>query len=201
MNKTLHIAAVVVVAALLLFAGCGRSTKEPEIGRTESVPAVAAEDYLDEGVVLAAFLWEEGFSGALFLPAKILTQASEKNEGHYEVQAVVGSPDVSPGQKHMTVNVILKSHPAQKEELEEGQVVLYTGDETARTGEELRAARWHRGLMLSAPEPGNDLVEIGYYYNLEEKPEKIYKIHIKNLRISDDPGTAEPDAPVSHERE
>jgi len=142
-------------------------------------------DYLGKGVVLAGFIWEdEGFYSATLFPAKILTQASDKTKGEYEVISLVGSLDVAEGAKHWTKNVILKSHPAKKDEIKPGMVVLYMGGDPCKEDlEELKRAKWETGVILNTDELYKDVVEIrgcgGY--------RRIYKKHLSQLRIIDDP--------------
>ena len=177
----------IFMAALLILAitNCGADKEEAKAPESvpETKPAVA--DYFGEGVVLAGAIWEDdGLYSATIFPVNIITQASEKTKGEYEVMLLSGSPDVTKGSKHWTKNVILKSHPAKKDELKPGMVILYTGgDPYKEDWEELKGARWLTGVILNMDELHKDIVELkqcgGY--------RRIYKRHLSQLRISDDP--------------
>ena len=101
------------------------------------IPEVVQKSEPKGNEYLARFIWED-FYEATFFPAKILTEASDKTKGEYEVMSLAGSPDVSEGETIWTKDVILKSHPAKEEELKIGIVVLYTGGEVANDNEELK---------------------------------------------------------------
>ncbi len=187
MNRILRSSLPIFMAALLILAitNCGADKEEVKVPESvpETEPAVA--DYLGEGVVLAGAIWEDdGFYSATIFPAKIITQASVAGKGEYEVMLLSGSPDVTKGSKHWTKNVILKSHPAKKDELKSGMVILYTGGDPCKEDwEELKVARWSTGVILNTDELHKDIVELkqcgGY--------RSIYKRHLSQLRISDDP--------------
>lgn len=142
-------------------------------------------DYLAKDVVLAGVLWEDdGFYSAKITPVKIITQASVASKDEYEVILLTGSPDITEGSKHWTKNVILKSHPAKKDELKPGMVILYTGGDPCKEDwEELKGASWGTGVILNTDELYKDIVELkecgGY--------RTIYKRHLSQLRFIDDP--------------
>ena len=187
MNRVFRSSLPMFMTALLILAitNCGADKEEAKA--PESVPEIepAAADYLGKDVVLAAFIWEDdGFYSATFFPAEIVTQASDDTKGEYEVISMAGSPDVTKGAKHWTKNVSLKSHPAKKDELKPGMVILYTGGDPCKEDwEELKVARWLTGVILNIDELHKDIVELkqcgGY--------RRIYKRHLSQLRISDNP--------------
>lgn len=183
MNRILRSSLPIFMAALLILAitNCGADKEEVKVPESvpETEPTVA--DYLGEGVVLARFIWEDFFE-ATFFPANILTEANDETKGEYEVVSLAGSPDVTKGAKKWTKDVILKSHPAEKEELKVGIVVLYTGGEVAKDDEGLRYSRWSRGVILKTDELNKNIVSLkGGIYR------RTYEVHIRNIRISDDP--------------
>ncbi len=170
---------------LLIFIGCSTIEKYVEIPEAATKGITKGNDYLGKGVVLAGVIWEDdGFYSATLFPVEIITQASDKTKGEYEVILLTGSPDVTEGSKHWTKNVILKSHPAKKDELKPEMVILYTGGDPCKEDwEELEGARWLTGVILNTDELYKDIVELkacgGY--------RRTYKRHLSQLRISDDP--------------
>lgn len=176
----------IFMAALLILAitNCGADKEEAKAPESvpETKPAVA--DYLGEGVVLAAYQFEDNFFGACFYPAKIITEPSEKTKGEYQVMGITGTHDVAEGQKHWTKNVILKSHPAKKDELKPGMVVLYTGvgsSPTPAPDEELPYNRWRRAYILKTDELHKGIVQA-------KLPEGYSgPVHIRNIRVCDEP--------------
>jgi hypothetical protein len=176
---------LIVVVLVLVVVGC--STVKEHVKMPVDVSKLTPKDgdYLGKGVVLAGVLWEtDGFYSAKITPVKIITQATVASKGEYEVMLLTGSPDITKGSKHWTKNVILKSHPAKKDELKPGMVILYTGGDPCKENwEELKGASWGTGVILNTNELYKDIVELkqcgGY--------RRIYKRHLSQLRISDDP--------------
>jgi len=187
MEKLFRSALPMLMVGLFVLAinGCGTVKKYVEV--PVKVPKITPKggDYLEKGVVLAGVLWEsDGFYSAKITPVKIITQASVASKGEYEVMLLTGSPDITKGAKHWTKNVILKSHPAKKDELKPGMVILYTGGDPCKEDwEELKGASWGTGVIMNTDELYKDIVELkqcgGY--------RRIYKRHLSQLRISDDP--------------
>jgi len=174
-----------LMVLLMTIFGCG--TVKELVKITDVVPKIApkGDDYLGKDVVLAGVLWEDdGFYSAKIIPVKIITQASVVSKGEYQVMLLTGSPDTTEGSKHWTKNVILKSHPAKKDELKLGMVILYTGGDPCKEDwEELKGASWGTGVIVNTDELYKDIVELkqcgGY--------RRIYKRHLSQLRIIDDP--------------
>lgn len=187
MKRSLKISLPIFMAALLILAitNCGADKEEAKA--PESVPEMkpAVADYLEKDVVLAGVIWEDdGFYSATIFPVRIITQANVASKGEYEVMVLSGLVNVKKDSKHWTKNVILKSHPAKKDELKPGMVILYTGGDPCKEDrEELKVAKWLTGVVLNMDELSEDIVELkqcgGY--------RRIYKRHLSQLRISDDP--------------
>jgi hypothetical protein len=185
-----------LVLALLVPAGCGTVKQyvdvpvmAPEVKPAQTIKN--AGDYLGKDVVLARFMWED-FYEAQFFPARIITAASESTEGEYEVESLAGSPDVGLRDRIWTKDVIHGSHPGKEEELKAGMVVLYTGDEDQPLNEEeLKVARWSRGVIMNTDELYKDVVELrgGLYRG-------SYKIHLTAIRIIDKAPAHVLDVPV-----
>ncbi|MEM5948901.1 hypothetical protein WKV44_10150, partial [Spirochaetia bacterium 38H-sp] len=106
---------------------------------------------------------------------------SDETKGEYQVVSLVGTSDVAEGTKIWTKDVILKSHPAKKEELQVGMVVLYTGGDIVKNDEELKSSTWRRGVLLSTDELYKDVVALKGLW------QETYKINVRHLRIIDDP--------------
>jgi hypothetical protein len=169
---------------------------EPETQTTEQETAestespVGAGDYLGEGVVLGAFMWEDGgFSETQFFPADVLTQGSEDTNGEWELDPAFGTLDVAEDEAHWTDQVIVESHPAAEEELEEGRIVLATLEDFAKSPEDLAESVFHRVIVKSTDELYKDIVTVDYIWTPgEEDPyDRTEKVHIANIRIADEP--------------
>ncbi|MCK4233167.1 hypothetical protein KAX75_01960 [candidate division WOR-3 bacterium] len=188
MKRVFRSSLPMLIAALLILAitNCGADKEEAKAPESvpETEPAVTVVDYLGEGVVLAAYTFEDDFFGTCFYPAKIITEPSEKTKGEYQVMGITGTHDVAEGQKQWTKNVVLKSHPAKKDELKPGMVVLYTGVGSAPTPApdgELPYNRWRRAYILKTDELFKGIVEA-------KLPEGYSgPVHIRNIRVCDEP--------------
>lgn len=170
---------------VLVVISCGTVKEHVKVPVDVSKPAPKGDDYFGKGVVLAGVLWEDdGFYSAKITPVKIITQASVASKGEYEVILLTGSPDITEGSKHWTKNVILKSHPAKKDELKSGMVILYTGGDPCKEDwEELKGASWGTGVILNTNELYKDIIELKECGG----DRGIYKRHLTQLRIIDDP--------------
>lgn len=180
MKKIVAISALVLVSYIMI--GCGGGEEQPE--PTEAPPETSQiPDYLEEGVVLAALIWQESFSAAQFYPCNL----DKEKDDQYEVTTLAGSPDIEKGHKYTTSIISVQSHPIQKDEFNVGTVVLFTGDEIEKTEEELKYAHWNRGVIIGIDKLGTGIVEIGTCDNIAEVINNKEMIHIKNIRISDKP--------------
>lgn len=146
-----------------------------------------SDEYLPENAVLAAFLWEDNFSDAIFFPAKVLASPSGGSSGDYEVEALAEARYVELGKKHVTKNVILQSHPAQKNEIKLDIIVFYCGEDTPYSKAQLAREKWNRGVVLNTDELYRFIIEIGNYSSLTEPVNRKYRVHLRNVRISDNP--------------
>ncbi|TYB31123.1 MAG: hypothetical protein FXF47_05660 [Candidatus Mcinerneyibacterium aminivorans] len=183
MEKKKTIQGLVIITAFFIAVATGCTAT---VERKSEKPISVSTDYLDESVVLAAFYMEDGgFSETRYYPANILSSAGEETNGEYEVVSLVGDFDVAKGDTHWTENVIVESHPAKKNELEEGMVVLFT-----RSENNLAEARWNRGIISSTEELYKDRVIIDYvwYLNKEDESDRQYNIPVENIRIIDSEG-------------
>jgi hypothetical protein len=168
---------LVLMILVLLLWGCAEKEK-PAAEKPEKEPAKEAFEVNVGDEVLAAYLWEDSFYGTEFFPAKVVTKASGETKGEYEVELKYENQMV----KHWTKNIVFKSHPAKKEELKVGMVVLYTGgDDQPRSEETLKYAKWGRGVILSTDELHKDIAELqgGEY-------KRKYKRHLTAIRIIDE---------------
>jgi hypothetical protein len=189
MKKITVVGITLFVAALFIISGCGKGDKEaakaPEAKTpTETVePATKVEDYLGENVVLAASQeYQDDWWVADFHPAEIITQASAETKGEYQVIAVRGSGATPKGAKYWSRHLVFKSHPAKKDELKPGMVVLFTHSTEPLSDEQLQSRVWWRARIVKTDELYKGLVEIEY-----EKPGLVGPVHIKNLRVCDNP--------------
>ncbi len=180
-----------IVVLLLVFVGCASvdTAKPKEATDTAQTQKSATEpqtdDYLGEGVVLAAFYEEDGgFSLTRYYPADVLTPGSDETNGEYQVVSLIGDFDVAKGSENWTDDVILDSHPAHKSELEAGMVVLYTKKEVK---EGLERARWNKGIVSSTEELYKDTVTIDsvYHRDRDDEGDRQYDIAVEKIRIID----------------
>ncbi len=136
------------------------------------------KDYLLPGQIIACYFDCHLFAGEWGV-AKLVTPASDKTRGRYEVEWLHNSHATAPGKKSWTGQVITKSHPAAKEELKTGMVVVYGA-----------ANKMNRGVIKNIV-PGKDRVVIEWFHAPREK---IYtsEVDIKAVRIIDEPVTRDP---------
>lgn len=173
---------LMLILMVIVASGCASSVEKI----AQAVKETTGADYLGEDVVLAAFYMEDGgFSETRYYPAKILTPATEETNGEYQVVSLIGDFDVAKEEKHWTDNVILESHPAEKEELKKGMIVLFTG-KPAKEG--LDQARWNRGIISSTDELYKDMVQIDFVWHLDAPSEsdREKNVPVENIRIIDE---------------
>jgi hypothetical protein len=171
----------VSIVTLGMMVGCGGGEKPPE-PVSQPAPVYQGPDYLGKNVVLAAVIWQHSFSEANFFPCSLV---SEKN-GMYEVITLDGSPDIELGGTYTSSIVSLRSHPAQPEELKNGNVVMFIDENYAMPDEELKEGHWRRGIVMNI-DKADSLVSVGTCENLADGIQQEHRVHMKNLRISDDP--------------
>lgn len=165
--------------SILVAIGCSAANKKVQANIQVREVSTKEQDYLGDGVVLGRFLWTD-FYEAQFYPAKIITPASEETKGEYQLEAIVGSPDIAVGAKVWTKDVILKSHPAKKDELQVGMVVLIGGGENQCSYNELKTAKWRRAVVLSLDNIYKEIIEVRGLYG------KSYNIHLSCIRVIDE---------------
>lgn len=186
-----RLSALVLAAAFgaMCLGGCTSGALQ---GKTVTDTSVAQQvgnsgssDYLPKGTVLAAFYGEDsGYSETRYYPAKIVTKASAQTKGEYQVRTLIGDFDVGKGDKNWTKNVILQSHPAQKDEIKKGMKVLYTNKPA---DEGLAGASWHRGIVGSTEKLYKNKVQIEHVWHLDKSDEadRQKTIPVKQIRIID----------------
>jgi hypothetical protein len=175
------IAVFLSIILLSMVIGCGGGEKPSE---PETKPALVYQgpDYLGENVVLAAVIWQHSFSEANFFPCSLIS----KEDGEYKVITLDGSPDIELGRTYTTSIVSMRSHPAQSEELKTGIVVMFLNEDYALPEEELKEGHWRRGIVMNVSK-ADSIVKVGTCDNLADGIQQEHRVHMKNLRISDDP--------------
>lgn len=154
----------------------------------DTVPETEKKDYLDESLVLAAFMWEDGgYSETQFFPARIINKQEDQSKIIYNVEAAFASQDIAEGTQNTTTMVIVKSHPAKREELESGMIVLFVPDTRPHSHEELKNDHWKRGIVSSQDNTEAGMVKIDYvwYLNKKDEADRSYQIPVQNIRIMD----------------
>jgi hypothetical protein len=171
----------VSILLLSIVVGCGGGEKTPE-PVSKPAPVYEGPDYLGENVILAAVIWQHSFSEANFFPCSLV---SEKN-GEYTVITLDGSPDIELGGTYTSSIVSLRSHPAQPEELKAGIVAMFINEDYALPDEDLKEGHWRRGIVMSVNK-ADSIVKVGTCDNLADGIQQEHRVHMKNLRISDEP--------------
>ena len=160
--------------------------KEPDGAGASAPKESMVDDYLMKDDVLAcpdsgSSDWE---IGTRVIASKVLTPASEKTKGEYEVAYAFGTMDWAKGDKRWTSLVITKSRTAVKKELKKGMLVLAT---KRPVDEGLRTATWSIVRVSSLDELYKDKVivrkrftGVGGGFEEESYP-------VSNIRIIDEP--------------
>ena len=160
--KVLPIILVMLVA--LFLSGCVEK-KEPVKDKPvkESTTKYLLVKVGDE--VLAPFFDEHEFSGR-WAPAKIVTPASDETKGKYEVEFLMGTPDLGKGEKRFVKDIIVKTHPAKKNELKVGLFVITTGDNPEDlAGTEMCV--WNKAVISDIKDDG---VEVEFFHSYPDDP-------------------------------
>lgn len=153
---------ILVMLAALFLSGCGQQA-EPVVEKEKP-----AKEYLPVKVddeVLAPFFDEHVFSGKWAL-AKIVTPASAETKGEYEVEFMIGTPDLGEGEKRFVKDVIWKSHPAKKDELKVGMIVITTGD-NSEDPSEARTDIWRKAVISDIKQ---NAIEVEFFHEYPEDP-------------------------------
>lgn len=190
MIKSVKILIAVTVISLA-FSNCSSAGKSTERISESANHSEKTSDYFGKDVVFAAFTFEDGgFSETAYYPSKIISPANEGTKFEYQVTSLIQSTDVEKGATKWTKNIVLKSHPAAKEELKEGMIVLYVHDTTPRSKEDLKNhSIWNRGVVVSTDELYKDKAGIIFLWYLDRKDEsdRTGDIPLIHIRIIDDP--------------
>lgn len=175
--KALPVLAVVISA--LLLSGCGQQA-EPVVEKEKpstTYPAVKAGDE-----VIAPFFDEHEFSGK-WAPAKIVTPASDETEGKYEVEFLMGTPDIEKGEKRFVKDIICKMHPAKKEDLKVGMIVITTGNnEEDPTAAEMSI--WQKAVVSDIKDDG---IEVEFFHQYPEESAYKDERFMHNVFIIEEP--------------
>lgn len=186
-EKLLKVLPMALVMLLVLsFTGCGEKSEpavEKEKPGKEPTKEVLSVKPGDE--VLAPFFDVDMFSAKWAL-AKIATPASEKTKGKYEVQFLIGTPDLGEGEKRWVKDIVWKSHPTKKEELKVGMIIIAAGN-NSEDPSEARTDTWRKGVISSLDELHKNLAEVEFYHNLKEEPFDKEKMYLHNIYIIDEP--------------
>ena len=148
----------------------------------EPKPAAVAEpkalaDYLGEGVKIAA------------VQVKVEQQATAATENKHKVAPVVTMPgDYAASEQWKWTPFVFNSHPAKKEELAVGTLVLVAGDILPSTEKrsDLKTVSWRLRKVSSLSKLFQDQVEVSYFdtYCHEERPRPT---HVANVRVVEEP--------------
>jgi hypothetical protein len=156
---------LIVVLVVLFLSGCGQQA-EPVVEKEKPAAEYLAVKAGDE--VIAPFFDEHEFSGK-WAPAKIITPASDETNGKYEVQFLMGTPDLEKGEKRFVKDIICKMHPAKKEDLKVGMIVITTGsNEEDPTAAEM--STWQKAVISDIKD---DAIEVEFFHQYPE--ESAYK--------------------------
>ena len=181
---------IIAVSTLVLAAACSTAKVKTAGGGTTVKPKITENtgDYLESGIVIALFSMEGGgYSEIGFYPARLLQEADETTKGEYKVQSLKGSSDVAEGQTHWTKYVVFKSHPARKEDIKKGMIVLGVFDSNAREKDDLKRAIWNRLVVLDTDELYKNKVKLGsvWYLDRSDESDRVSEIPLCNIRVID----------------
>ncbi|MDY7029550.1 MAG: hypothetical protein SVR04_14770 [Spirochaetota bacterium] len=185
MNKSI-ILVLVVLASLALFS-CSTlddvmegmetvekiSSKAPSGGSSSAMEAGTSMKGVDfrKGEVLSSWFENKSIVDNEYMPAKVMTPASDATQGQAEVLFASG--------EKKWVQLTVPSHKANKNELQLGQMVLFLYDYSYHeemTEDNYRKHRWQFGRITSTDELFKGMVEIdGRSY------------YVKWIRVPDEP--------------
>jgi len=176
--KPLNVLIPTILAALLL--GCSSSSPS---GRT----AIKNSDYIKPNEIFAGYMDDQPqhFSATQYGIA-LLQKKPQKVGEPYTVQFV---RPADRGLKR-TRKVILETHPAGKEELQKGMVVLcnFNNPEPGADKSELRAARWELNVVRSV---SGSKATVDFFFNkhtqLNSEDHRVHQYWIQNIRVVDEP--------------
>lgn len=131
--------------------------------------------------VLAPFFDEHAFSGK-WAPATIVAPASDESKGAYEVEFLMGTPDLEKGEKRLVKDVVRRTHPAQKDELKIGATVLTTG-ENPEDPEETKMCTWRKAVVTRM---GDDTVEVEFFHVYKTESAGTDERFLHNVFIIDE---------------
>jgi hypothetical protein len=175
--NTVSVFAVVLV--VLIFSGCGQEAA-PVVEK--DTPSAMYLEVKAGDEVLAPFFDEHEFSGK-WAPAKIVTPASDETKGEYEVEFLMGTPDLGKGEKRFVKTIIIKTHPAKKENLKVGMFVITTGDNPEDLVE-TEMCVWNRAVISDIKADG---VEVEFFHSYPDDPAYKEERFMHNIFIIDEP--------------
>lgn len=181
MPRTLYkvLPVILVMLAALFLSGCGQQAEpvvEKEKPATEYLPVKVDDE------VLAPFFDVHMFSGKWAL-AKIVTPASDETKGEYEVEFMIGTPDLGKGEKRFVKDVIWKSHPAKKDELKVGMIVITTTS-NSEDASEARTDTWSKAVIS---EIKHNVIEVEFFHDYKEESAGKEDWLLHNVYIIDEP--------------
>lgn len=170
---------ILVMLAALFLSGCGQQA-EPVVEKEKPAKEYLAVKVGDE--VLAPFFDEHEFSGK-WAPAKIITPASDETKGKYEVEFLMGTPDLGKGEKRFVKDIIIKTYPVKKANLKVGMFVITTGDNPEDLAE-TEMCVWNKAVISDIK---NDCVEVEFFHSYPDDPAYKEDRFFHNIFIADKP--------------
>jgi hypothetical protein len=170
---------LMVVLVVLFLSGCGEKAEpvvEKEKPATEYLEVKAGDE------VLAPFFDEHAFSGN-WAPAKIVTPASDKTKGKYEVEFLMGTPDLEKGEKRFVKDIICKTHPAKKQNLKVGMIVITPGD-NLEDPSETEMCTWRKAVVSDIRD---DAIEVEFFHVYKEESAGKEERFMHNIFVIDEP--------------
>jgi uncharacterized lipoprotein NlpE involved in copper resistance len=170
---------IAAVAFILFLFGCGQQA-EPVVEKEEPTTKYLQVKAGDE--VIAPFFDEHEFSGK-WAPAKIVTPASDETKGKYEVEFLMGTPDLEKGEKRFVKDIIVKTLPAKKQDLKVGMIVFVTGgNEEDPTAAEM--STWQKAVISDIKD---DAIEVEFFHQYPEESAYKEERFMHNVFIIDEP--------------
>ncbi len=178
---------VAMIIAAFMATRC--STAKVKVGnKTISINKAQTGDYFDSGTVLAAMgMLGGGYSEVSFYPARVLQQASKDTKNETKVESMLGTSDVAKGATMWTPLVVFKSHPAKKDEIKKGMLVMAVLGSNPETPEELKHSTWNRVLIIDTDEMYKNNVKIRYFWTWgkNDESDRTREIPLTNIRVID----------------
>ncbi|MGD9992165.1 MAG: hypothetical protein AB7S69_02600 [Salinivirgaceae bacterium] len=150
------------------FAGSGQ---QAAAGGNQVSNAPTSATYAIGDLLLAVFNNRSDFWHKEYVPAKVMSLATEATKGEYQLISLGEGTSAT----NWTKDIISKWHIASKEEIKDGMIVLYAEDEPGKN------TPWRPGVVVMTDELYKDVVSV------KGRWREIHKVNYKWIAIIDVP--------------